>query len=31
MSVACFLPALPMTLISILTMVAVYWLSKQGY
>jgi hypothetical protein len=31
MSVACFLPALPMTLISIFTMVAVYWLSKKGY
>ena len=31
MSLACFLPALPMTLISIGTMVAVYWLSKQGY
>ena len=31
MSVACFLPALPMTLISLATMVAVYWLGKQGY
>lgn len=31
MSLACFLPALPMTLISIATMVAVYWLGKQGY
>ena len=31
MSLACFLPALPMTLISIATMAAVYWLAKQGY
>ena len=31
MSLACFLPALPMTLISIATMGAVYWLMKQGY
>lgn len=31
MSLACFLPALPMTLISIVTMGAVYWLMKQGY
>lgn len=31
MSLACFLPALPMTLISLATMVAVYWLGKQGY
>lgn len=31
MSLACFLPALPMTLLSIATMVAVYWLVKQGY
>ncbi len=31
MSLACFLPALPMTLISIAAMVAVYWLMKQGY
>jgi len=31
MSLACFLPAGPMTLVSILTMVAVYWLKKQGY
>ena len=30
-SLACFLPALPMTLISIATMAAVYWLIKQGY
>jgi hypothetical protein len=31
MSLACFLPALPMTLVSITTMAAVYWLMKQGY
>ena len=31
MSLACFLPALPMTLICIATMAAVYWLLKQGY
>jgi hypothetical protein len=31
MSLACFLPALPMTVVSIITMVAVYWLCKQGY
>ncbi len=31
MSLACFLPALPMTIISIATMVAVYKLVKQGY
>ena len=31
MSLACFLPALPMTLISLAAMVAVYWLMKQGY
>ncbi len=31
MSLACFLPALPMTLVSIAAMVAVYWLLKQGY
>ena len=30
MTLACFLPALPMTLISIATMVAVYWLMKRG-
>ena len=30
MSLACFLPALPMTLVSIATMVAVWWLCKQG-
>jgi hypothetical protein len=31
MSLACFLPALPMTLVSLAAMVAVYWLMKQGY
>jgi len=31
MSFACFLPALPMTLASIATMLLVYWLMKQGY
>lgn len=31
MSFACFLPALPMTLLSIAAMAAVYWLAKQGY
>ena len=31
MSLSCFLPALPMTIISIGTMVAVYWLAKRGY
>lgn len=31
MSLACFLPALPMSLVSIATMVAVWWLKKQGY
>lgn len=30
-SLACFLPALPMTLISIATMVVVYVMCKQGY
>ena len=30
MSLSCFLPALPMTLISIATMVIVYWLMKRG-
>ncbi|MDR3459818.1 MAG: hypothetical protein P4N60_20510 [Verrucomicrobiae bacterium] len=30
MSLACFLPALPMTLVSIATMVAVYWLMKRA-
>lgn len=31
MTLACFLPALPMTLISLAAMAAVYWLMKQGY
>ena len=31
MTFACFLPALPMTVISIVIMVAVYWLMKNGY
>jgi len=31
MSLSCFLPALPMTLLSLATMAAVYWLVKQGY
>jgi uncharacterized membrane protein len=31
MVVSCFLPALPMSLICIVTMAAVYWLAKQGY
>ena len=31
MTLSCFLTALPMTIISIATMVAVYWLMKQGY
>jgi hypothetical protein len=31
MSLACFLSALPMTLVSIVTMVAVWWLKRQGY
>jgi hypothetical protein len=31
MSLACFLPALPMSLVSIATMAAVWWLKKQGY
>ena len=30
MTLACFLPALPMTLVSIAAMVAVYWLLKHG-
>jgi hypothetical protein len=29
MSFACFLPALPMSLLSIVTMVAVWWLCKN--
>jgi hypothetical protein len=31
MTLACFLPALPMTLVSLAAMAAVYWLLKQGY
>lgn len=31
MTVSCFLPALPMSLICIVTMGVVYWLVKQGY
>lgn len=31
MVVACFLSALPMSLVCIATMAAVYWLVKQGY
>ena len=31
MSLACFLPALPMTLVSISTIAAVWWLKRQGY
>lgn len=31
MTVSCFLPALPMSLICLTTMAAVYWLLKQGY
>jgi hypothetical protein len=31
MSLACFLPALPMTIVSITTMVVVWWMLKQGY
>ncbi len=31
MVVSCFLPALPMSLICIVTMIAIYWLAKQGY
>jgi hypothetical protein len=30
MSLACFLPALPMSLVSIAAMAAVYWLMKRG-
>ena len=29
--VACFIPALPMTLICLATMFGVWWLLKQGY
>ena len=31
MTLACFLPALPMTLVSLAVMAMVYWLMKQGY
>jgi len=31
MTVSCFLPALPMSLLCIATMVLVYWLIRQGY
>jgi hypothetical protein len=31
MTVACFLPALPMTLICLAAMAVVHWLLKQGY
>lgn len=31
MTLACFLPALPMTLVCLATMVMVYRLMKQGY
>ena len=31
MSLACFLPAWPMTMLSIVAMLGVYWLMKQGY
>jgi hypothetical protein len=31
MTVSCFLPALPMSLVCIAAMAAVYWLMKQGY
>ena len=31
MSLACFLPALPMSFASIAIMVGVWWLCKQGY
>ena len=31
MSFACFLPALPMTILSVATMFGVYWLMKNGY
>jgi hypothetical protein len=30
MSLACFLPALPMTLVSVAAIVAVHWLLKRG-
>jgi hypothetical protein len=31
MVASCFLPALPMSLICIVIMIAIYWLAKQGY
>ena len=31
MTASCFLPALPMSLICLAAMAAVYWLVKQGY
>lgn len=31
MLVSCFMPALSMSLICIVTMVGVYWLAKRGY
>lgn len=31
MTLACFLPALPMTLIGLAAISVVYWLMKQGY
>ncbi len=31
MSLACFLPALPMTLVGVASIIIVYWLMKQGY
>ena len=31
MSLACFLPALPMTLAGIATIFGVWWLMKEGY
>jgi hypothetical protein len=30
-AVSCFVPALPMSLICLATMVVVYWLAKQGF
>jgi hypothetical protein len=31
MVASCFLAALPMSLVCIVTMIAIYWLAKQGY
>ena len=31
MTVSCFLPALPMSAVCIVTIIAVHWLLKQGY